>query len=51
VTIWRRSTSKQSGKGAEVLGVGNVALTAVLLKFAEMAAKLIPHWGVIFRDA
>lgn len=31
-----------------VLAVGNFALTAVLLlKFAEMAAKLIPHWEII----
>ena len=31
-----------------VLGVGNFALTAVLLqKFAEMAAKYIPHWEII----
>lgn len=31
-----------------VLAVGNFALTAVLLqKFAEMAAKYIPHWEVI----
>lgn len=31
-----------------VLAVGNFALTAVLLqKFAEMAAKFIPHWEII----
>jgi 4-hydroxy-tetrahydrodipicolinate reductase len=31
-----------------VLAVGNFALTAVLLqKFAEMAAKYIPHWEVV----
>ena len=31
-----------------VLAVGNFALTAVLLqKFAEMAAKYVPHWEVI----
>lgn len=31
-----------------VLAVGNFALTAVLLlKFAEMAARLIPHWEII----
>ena len=31
-----------------VLAVGNFALTVVLLqKFAEMAAKLIPHWEII----
>jgi 4-hydroxy-tetrahydrodipicolinate reductase len=31
-----------------VLAVGNFALTAVLLlKFAELAAKLIPHWEII----
>jgi len=31
-----------------VLAVGNFALTAVLLmKFAEMAAKLIPQWEII----
>ncbi len=34
--------------GRAVLGVGNFALTAVLLmKFAEMAAKLIPQWEII----
>jgi 4-hydroxy-tetrahydrodipicolinate reductase len=31
-----------------VLAVGNFALTAVLLqKFAEMAARYIPHWEII----
>jgi 4-hydroxy-tetrahydrodipicolinate reductase len=31
-----------------VLAAGNFALTAVLLlKFAEMAARLIPHWEII----
>jgi 4-hydroxy-tetrahydrodipicolinate reductase len=31
-----------------VLAVGNFALTVVLLqKFAEMAARLIPHWEII----
>ena len=31
-----------------VLAVGNFALTVVLLqKFAEMAAKYIPHWEII----
>jgi 4-hydroxy-tetrahydrodipicolinate reductase len=31
-----------------VLAAGNFALTAVLLqKFAEMAAKYIPHWEII----
>ena len=31
-----------------VLAVGNFAITAVLLqKFAEMAAKYIPHWEII----
>jgi 4-hydroxy-tetrahydrodipicolinate reductase len=31
-----------------VLACGNFALTAVLLqKFAEMAARLIPHWEII----
>jgi 4-hydroxy-tetrahydrodipicolinate reductase len=31
-----------------VLAVGNFALTAVLLqKFAEMAAKYVPHWEII----
>ena len=31
-----------------VLACGDVALTAVLLqKFAEMAARLIPHWEII----
>lgn len=36
----------QAGKG--VLAVGNFALTMVLLqRFAEAAAKLIPHWEII----
>jgi 4-hydroxy-tetrahydrodipicolinate reductase len=31
-----------------VLAVGNFALTAILLqKFAEMAAKYVPHWEII----
>lgn len=35
-------------RGRGVLAVGNFALTAVLLmKFAEMAAKLIPQWEII----
>ena len=35
-------------RGRAVLAVGNFALTAVLLmKFAEMAAKLIPQWEII----
>jgi 4-hydroxy-tetrahydrodipicolinate reductase len=35
-------------RGRSVLGVGNFALTAVLLmKFAEMAARLIPQWEII----
>jgi len=34
--------------GLGVLACGNFALTAVLLtKFAEMAAKYIPHWEII----
>ena len=38
--------AKQQQRGA--LAVGNFAITAVLLlKFAEMAAKLIPHWEII----
>ena len=38
--------AKQQERG--VLAVGNFAITAVLLlKFAEMAAKLIPHWEII----
>ena len=38
--------AKQAGRG--VLAVGNFALTAVLLqKFAEIAAKYIPHWEII----
>jgi 4-hydroxy-tetrahydrodipicolinate reductase len=38
--------AKRQDRG--VLAVGNFALTAVLLlKFAEMAAKLIPQWEVI----
>jgi 4-hydroxy-tetrahydrodipicolinate reductase len=35
-------------QGRGVLAVGNFALTAVLLmKFAEMAARLIPQWEII----
>ncbi len=35
-------------RGRGVLAVGNFALTAVLLmKFAEMAARLIPQWEII----
>lgn len=38
--------AKESNRG--VLAVGNFALTVVLLqKFAEMAAKYIPHWEII----
>ena len=38
--------ARQAGRG--VLAVGNFALTVVLLqKFAEMAAKYIPHWEII----
>ena len=38
--------AKQMNRG--VLAVGNFALTVVLLqKFAEMAAKYIPHWEII----
>jgi 4-hydroxy-tetrahydrodipicolinate reductase len=38
--------AKQAALG--VLAVGNFALTVVLLqKFAEMAAKYIPHWEII----
>jgi len=38
--------AREGGRG--VLAVGNFALTAVLLqKFAEMAAKYIPHWEII----
>ena len=38
--------AKQRQRG--VLAVGNFALTAVLLlKFAEVAAKLISHWEII----
>lgn len=34
--------------GLGVLAVGNFALTAVLMqRFAEMAARLIPHWEII----
>ncbi len=40
------SVAREARKG--VLAVGNFALTAVLLqKFAEMAAKYIPHWEII----
>ena len=39
-------TSKTAGRG--VLAAGNFALTAVLLlKFASLAARYIPHWEVI----
>lgn len=35
-------------RGVGVLAAGNFALTAVLLqRFAEMAARLIPHWEVV----
>jgi 4-hydroxy-tetrahydrodipicolinate reductase len=35
-------------RGKAVLAVGNFALTVVLLqKFAEMAARVIPHWEII----
>lgn len=38
--------AKEAGRG--VLAVGNFALTVVLLqKFAEMAARYIPHWEII----
>ena len=38
--------ARQMNRG--VLAVGNFALTVVLLqKFAEMAAKYIPHWEII----
>ena len=38
--------ARQVGRG--VLAVGNFALTAVLLqKFAEIAARYIPHWEII----
>jgi 4-hydroxy-tetrahydrodipicolinate reductase len=38
--------AKRAGRG--VLACGNFALTAVLLqRFAEMAARLIPHWEII----
>ncbi len=38
--------ARESGRG--VLAVGNFALTVVLLqKFAEMAARYIPHWEII----
>jgi 4-hydroxy-tetrahydrodipicolinate reductase len=40
------SLAKEVKRG--VLAVGNFALTVVLLqKFAEMAAKYIPHWEII----
>lgn len=40
------AAARQAGRG--VLAAGNFALTVVLLlKFAEAAAKLIPHWEVI----
>ncbi len=40
------TTAEQQHHG--VLAVGNFALTVVLLqKFAEMAAKYIPHWEII----
>lgn len=38
--------ARQANRG--VLAVGNFALTVVLLqKFAEMAAKYIPHWEIV----
>lgn len=42
--IERKANSRKLG----VLAVGNFAITVVLLqKFAEMAAKHIPHWEII----
>ena len=36
------------GRGVGVLAAGNFAITAVLLqRFAEIAARLVPHWEVI----
>ena len=41
-----RAAAEKSKRG--VLAVGNFALTVVLLqKFAEMAAKYVPHWEII----
>ena len=38
--------ARERGRG--VLACGNFALTAVLLiKFAEMAARILPHWEII----
>lgn len=40
--------AEAEARGRAVLAVGNFALTAVLLmKFAEMAARLIPQWEII----
>lgn len=40
------AVAREVGRG--VLAAGNFALTAVLLqKFAEMAAKYVPHWEII----
>jgi 4-hydroxy-tetrahydrodipicolinate reductase len=40
------AAARERGRG--VLACGNFALTAVLLaRFAEMAAKYIPHWEII----
>lgn len=40
------AVARETNRG--VLAVGNFALTVVLLqKFAEMAAKYIPHWEII----
>src|SRR5690606_4871459 len=40
--------AEAEARGRGVLAVGNFALTAVLLmKFAEMAARLIPQWEII----
>ncbi len=40
------AAAEAAGRG--VLAVGNFALTVVLMqKFAEMAARLVPHWEII----
>jgi 4-hydroxy-tetrahydrodipicolinate reductase len=45
---YREITARANATGRGVLACGNFALTVVLLqRFAEMAARMIPHWEVI----
>lgn len=45
---YARIAARAEQKGRGVLAAGNFALTVVLLqKFAEMAARHIPHWEIV----